>query len=263
MPPRATARAVPRHASRRAEARFFYLSAMRELGDARCSTSSLTRALVTDFPDSSWSEEALNNLGTYYIVTNEDDLAAQAFKELFEKFPSGQHARARRRGSTAGGRYKTGNYAETVRVFEARGGDLPALRLPSAVSVLGGARARTAGRARHGGVAAAAGLHRLRELVLRPARAQAARVAAGGARRCRPRTPCRAGQPDQPADPRPLPSCRRPRRSSGSCSPPACTTMRSSELRYAQRAWGTLAGDRSDDGVGVSPEGRPAPRHHT
>src|SRR5205823_6327840 len=55
------------NASRRAEARFFYLSAMRELG-ASDQFGLLTRQLVADFPDSSWAEEALNNLGTHYIL---------------------------------------------------------------------------------------------------------------------------------------------------------------------------------------------------
>jgi soluble lytic murein transglycosylase len=103
-------------ASRKAEARFFTLSALRELGN-RDAFIAQTRALVTDFPDSTWSEEALNNLGTYYIVGNEDDLAADAFRELYEKFPNG--TRAERAAWKYGWwRYKTGAYAETVRVFE-------------------------------------------------------------------------------------------------------------------------------------------------
>jgi soluble lytic murein transglycosylase len=110
-------------ASRRAEARFFYVSALRELGD-HDQYVTLTHALVNDFSDSSWSEEALNNLGTYYIVNNEDDLAAQAFKESFEKFPSGQHAEraAWKYGWAA---YKAGTYAETVRVFESAAATFP------------------------------------------------------------------------------------------------------------------------------------------
>ena len=55
-------------------------------------SSRATRALVDEFPDSSWAEEALNNLGTYYILTNEDELAATAFRELYEKFPAGARA---------------------------------------------------------------------------------------------------------------------------------------------------------------------------
>jgi peptidoglycan lytic transglycosylase len=110
-------------AARRAEARFFSLSAIRALGDKDESTR-LTRALVDDFPDSSWSSEALNNLGTEYLVADEDDLAAQTFKELFEKFPSGPYAErsAWKYGWRA---YTTGNYAETVRVFERAAATFP------------------------------------------------------------------------------------------------------------------------------------------
>jgi soluble lytic murein transglycosylase len=110
-------------ASRKAEARFFHLSALRGLGDAEQAVT-LTRALVADFPDSSWADEALNNLGTHYILTNQDDLAAQTFKELYEKFPAGPH------GERAGWKYgwwayTTGNYAETARVFETAAGAFP------------------------------------------------------------------------------------------------------------------------------------------
>src|SRR4051812_27674960 len=75
-------------ASRRAEARFFYLSALRGLGDPE-QAATLTRALVDEFPESTWSGDALNDLGTSYIVTNQDELAAQTFRELFERFPGG------------------------------------------------------------------------------------------------------------------------------------------------------------------------------
>ena len=49
-------------ASRKAEARFFHLSALRELGQ-HDEYVAQTRALVADFPGDSWAEEALNNLG--------------------------------------------------------------------------------------------------------------------------------------------------------------------------------------------------------
>lgn len=110
-------------ASRQAEAEFFYLSAIRELGD-KDRYVSLTHALVDAFPASTWSEEALNNLGTYYIVANQDDLAAQTFKEMYEKFPHGQHAEraAWKYGWSA---YRSGNFAETVRVFESAAASFP------------------------------------------------------------------------------------------------------------------------------------------
>jgi soluble lytic murein transglycosylase len=110
-------------ASRRAEARFFFLSAIRELND-HGQYVALTQALVRDFPDSSWSEEALNNLGTHYILTNEDELAAAAFRELYQRFPSG--ARAERAAWKYGWwSYKTGDYKETIRVFESAAATFP------------------------------------------------------------------------------------------------------------------------------------------
>ena len=103
-------------ASRKAQAKFFYLSALRGLG-AHDQAVALTRALLAEFPASTWSGEALNNLGTHYIVTNQDDLAAQTFKELFDRFSDGPHGErsAWKYGWWA---YTTGNYAETARVFE-------------------------------------------------------------------------------------------------------------------------------------------------
>ena len=102
--------------SRLAEARFFFLSAIKELGDD-AQYIALTRSLVADFPDSSWSEEALNNLGTHYILENEDEAAAETFRELYTKFPNG--TRAERAAWKYGWwSYKTGNHAETIRVFE-------------------------------------------------------------------------------------------------------------------------------------------------
>ena len=102
--------------ARQAEARFFMLSALRGLG-RNDEFLAQTRALVNEFPDSSWSEEALNNLGTYYILENDDESAAAAFAELYEKFPTGP--RAERAAWKAGWwSYKNGDYANTVRVFE-------------------------------------------------------------------------------------------------------------------------------------------------
>lgn len=103
-------------ASRKAEARFFYLTSLRELGD-HAQYVALTRALVADFPDSSWAEEALNNLGTHYIVTSEDALATQTFRELYRRFPTGPRAE-RAAWKSGWASYRNGDYPETVRVFE-------------------------------------------------------------------------------------------------------------------------------------------------
>jgi soluble lytic murein transglycosylase len=110
-------------ASRRAEARFFHLSALREKGQHDAYLAQ-TRALVDDFPDSSWSEEALNNLGTYHILNNDDEAAARVFAELYQKFPTG--SRAERAAWKAGWwSYKNGDYANTIRVFEGAASAFP------------------------------------------------------------------------------------------------------------------------------------------
>ena len=103
-------------ASRRAEAKFFYLSAIRELGDHEQYVA-LARALVAEFPDSTWAEETLNNLGTHYILTNQDEAAAKTFREQYAKFPTGLHAE-RAAWKYGWWSYRSGDHPETIRVFE-------------------------------------------------------------------------------------------------------------------------------------------------
>ena len=110
-------------AARLAEARYFYLSATRELG-YEDEYIALTRALVAEFPDSSWAEDALNSLGTHYIVTNEDEAAADVFREQYAKFPNGQHSE-RAAWKYGWWSYKTGNHAEAIRVFESAASAFP------------------------------------------------------------------------------------------------------------------------------------------
>ncbi len=106
-----------------AEAQFFYLASLRELRQLD-EYLSRVRALVDAHPDSSWAQEALNNLGTHYILENEDASAAEAFRELLRRFPKG--SRAERAAWKVGWwEYKNGNYAETVRVFESAAATFP------------------------------------------------------------------------------------------------------------------------------------------
>jgi soluble lytic murein transglycosylase len=102
--------------ARQAEARFFYLSALRGLG-RHDEYLGQVEALVRDFPESSWSEEALNNLGTHHILQNDDAAAAKVFADLYRRFPTGP--RAERAAWKAGWwSYKNGEYAETVSAYE-------------------------------------------------------------------------------------------------------------------------------------------------
>jgi soluble lytic murein transglycosylase len=102
--------------SRRAEAYFFHLSGVRELGDAEAYVA-LVRQLVAAFPDSTWAEEALNNLASHYIILNEDALADEVFRELLERFPQGRQA-PRAAWKAGWWAYKHGRYAEAAAVFD-------------------------------------------------------------------------------------------------------------------------------------------------
>ena len=99
-----------------AEARFFYLSAAKALGD-RTGYVSLSRDLVADFPESEWSAETLNNLAQYYLTTDEDDAADQVFREILVKFP--RHRYAERAAWKAGWTdYRARRFAEAAAIFE-------------------------------------------------------------------------------------------------------------------------------------------------
>jgi soluble lytic murein transglycosylase len=106
-----------------AEARHYYLSALRELGQ-HAEYVSRARALVKEFPESSWAEEALNSLGTHYILTGEDDTAARVFGELYAAFPTGAHAQ-RAAWKYGWWSYRQRDFRTTVRVFESAAAAFP------------------------------------------------------------------------------------------------------------------------------------------
>ncbi len=111
------------HASRKAEAQFFYLTATRELGD-HDEFVRLSRALVAAFPDSSWAEETLNNLASHFIIVDDDEQADAAFRELYAKFPQGP--RAERAAWKAGWyAYRNARYDDAVSFFESAAGNFP------------------------------------------------------------------------------------------------------------------------------------------
>ena len=216
-------------ASRKAEARFFYLSTFRELGQHEQYVT-LTRALVSDFPDSTWSEEALNNLGTHYILNNEDELAAQVFAELYQKFPRGP--RAERAAWKAGWwSYKNADYTNTVSVFENAAAGFP--RSDYRPSFLYWA-ARAHAKLGHGDESAA----RLRLVHADYANSYYGRLAAQHLAR----------RGDRIGMDRPVSASRQPV-SSAAPRPPNESRIRAlliaglyddalNELRYAQRTWG-------------------------
>lgn len=108
---------------RRAEARFFHLSATRAAGD-KDEFVRLVHEMVAASPDSAWSEEALDSLATHHILADEDEQADAVFRELYAKFPTGAYAEraAWRAGWWA---YAHGHPADTVSFYEGASASFP------------------------------------------------------------------------------------------------------------------------------------------
>ena len=108
---------------RQAEALYFYALTQRELGE-RDAYSATLRRVITEFPADRWAEESLNHLATSYVRTDDDVLADQMFRELYEKFPSGRYAE--RAAWKIGWRaYRMNDYRETAYVFSRAAADFP------------------------------------------------------------------------------------------------------------------------------------------
>ena len=102
--------------TRRAEAEYFHLSAVRGLRrDAEY--LALVRAFVDANPTEPLAETALNDLATYHILADADDKAEEAFEEILQRFPAGAFAdrAAWRVGWWA---YRAGDYAKAASTFE-------------------------------------------------------------------------------------------------------------------------------------------------
>jgi soluble lytic murein transglycosylase len=110
-------------ASRQGEALFFYAVALYALGD-RGEYFRVVRRLADEFPTQTWSEEALNNLATHYIVADEDAKADEIFREMFGRFPTGRYAE-RAAWKIGWLSYRNRNYAETISVFERAAANFP------------------------------------------------------------------------------------------------------------------------------------------
>lgn len=106
-----------------AEAKFFYLSAVKALGD-RTSYVTLSRELVADFPESEWAAETLNNLAQFYLTTDDDDAADQVFREILVRFP--KHRYGERAAWKAGWTdYRARRFAEAASIFESASATFP------------------------------------------------------------------------------------------------------------------------------------------
>jgi soluble lytic murein transglycosylase len=106
-----------------AEARYYYLSALRGLGDDATYVS-LSRSLVNAHPDSSWAAETLDDLASHYVIDDKDEDADRVFRQLLDRFPRHRHAE-RAAWKVGWAAYRSRKFAETVRVFESAAATFP------------------------------------------------------------------------------------------------------------------------------------------
>ena len=109
--------------ARQAEARFFSLMCERGLRN-HATFEQLVQSLAADFGDSTWVEEAMNHLATYYIQEDRDDEADVVLRDMYARFPRGRYAEraAWKAGWTA---YRKGNLGDTLRYFESASATFP------------------------------------------------------------------------------------------------------------------------------------------
>jgi soluble lytic murein transglycosylase len=108
---------------RQAEARFFHALALGSLNRHQEYIEAI-RDLVSSFPTSTWAEDGLNDLGTHHILRDDNEQAAQTFRELYDAYPTGRHA-ARAAWKYGWWSYRQREYREVVRVFETAAADFP------------------------------------------------------------------------------------------------------------------------------------------
>ena len=105
------------------EAKFFYASAIKALGDD-ASYITLSRELVADFPESEWAVETLNNLAQHYATDDDDAAADFVFREILVKFP--KHRYSERAAWKAGWTdYRNRRFAEAAAIFESAAATFP------------------------------------------------------------------------------------------------------------------------------------------
>src|SRR5882762_370893 len=110
-------------AARKAEARFFSLTATRALGDNDTYVVE-AGALVDEFPDSTWAAETLNNLASHYIILDDDAAADEVFRELWRRFPGGRYAE-RAAWKIGWWAYKNGRFVDAAQAFDSGAAAFP------------------------------------------------------------------------------------------------------------------------------------------
>ncbi len=112
-----------RATAEQAELRYVYLTALRGLGRTSEFVAG-ARAITAEFPDSPWTEAALDLLATHYIVNDQDERAVEVFRNLYVRFPAGRRA-DRAAWKVGWWAYRRGDLAEALRYFEGAAATFP------------------------------------------------------------------------------------------------------------------------------------------
>ncbi|MEZ5287919.1 MAG: tetratricopeptide repeat protein [Vicinamibacterales bacterium] len=107
----------------RDEASFFYITALRGLGDTEEYTRQ-ARIFADGARESPFAQEILNNLATHFIIADEDARADEVFRLVLDRYPAGPFAERAywRSGWWA---YRDGRFAEAARLFDRGAAQFP------------------------------------------------------------------------------------------------------------------------------------------
>jgi soluble lytic murein transglycosylase len=105
------------------EAQFALLGVTRDVGNTD-EYRSMVRTFVTTHPESPLAEEALNDLATHLIRDDQDAKAAEIFKEMADRYPTGRFAE-RAAWKAGWWAYRHDDFAETIRIFERGSASFP------------------------------------------------------------------------------------------------------------------------------------------
>jgi soluble lytic murein transglycosylase len=114
---------IARETPYRAEARFVHARATRALGHHREFVTQVGD-LVHDHPDSPWAQAALDALATHYILLDDDAKAAEIFRDLYERYPTGPYSE-RAAWKAGWWAYRHDEWAGAVGLFEGAAAAFP------------------------------------------------------------------------------------------------------------------------------------------
>lgn len=105
-----------REGDKQDEAGYLWAMGTRRVGRAADFVAEVQR-LAREFPESRWTERALDELATHHLVHDQDEAAFDVFRQITEQFPEGPSAE-RAYWRYGWHRYRSGDFAAAVSAFD-------------------------------------------------------------------------------------------------------------------------------------------------